>query len=159
MVSEKKEIEHCERRTDDDGRTQDHEYPISSPMSLRLRLAKNTNKIGHNPTLFNPCLHSSNDKTGSSPIKQANMVHFKHMRTKNHQHYFNTSSYVFKTRFHRDGGSGYRRTGKPCPFIRRCVAIKIRNHLVSFIECVCNSMCLWHDILYSFVSKRVLERR
>ena len=30
---------------DDDGRTPDHEYPISSPMSLRLRLAKNGYQI------------------------------------------------------------------------------------------------------------------
>ena len=36
-VSEKKIFEHCERRrrtTPTDGRTPDHEYPISSPMSL-----------------------------------------------------------------------------------------------------------------------------
>ena len=39
-VSEKKIFEHCERRRrrrTTDGRTPDHEYPISSPMSLWLR--------------------------------------------------------------------------------------------------------------------------
>ena len=41
-------------------------------------------------------------------------IHFKHIRIKNHQHYFNTSSYVSKTRFHRDQGNVYRRTGKSC---------------------------------------------
>ena len=42
-VSEKKMFEHCGRRRTDDGRrrTPDHGYTISSPMSLRLRWAKN----------------------------------------------------------------------------------------------------------------------
>ena len=44
-------------------------------------------------------------------------IHFKHIRIKNHHNYFNTSSYVSKTRFHRDRGNGYWHTGKSCPLL------------------------------------------
>ena len=52
-------------------------------------------------------------------------IHFKHIRIKNHQHDFSTSSYLSMTRFHRDGGSGYWRTGKSCQFIKSDVISKI----------------------------------
>ena len=40
-------------------------------------------------------------------------IYLKHI-IKNHQYYFDTPSYVAKTRFHSDRGTAYRRMGKSC---------------------------------------------